>query len=85
MYWDCSPAAGFGDVLVGCSAKTQLELGRTIPAEDQMSVAIDERKCDPASSKIEFLPAGPIRNITVEADPGDAAILEANASLLNRP
>ncbi len=78
------PATGVGDLLVGRTLETHLELASAIPGIDQMRVTVDQAGGDPAALAIGDGGIGR-RQVGVLADPRDPPVAHGNRALLDHP
>ena len=77
--------AGPGDRLVGRAAQPLFELGRSIAAEDQMGMAVDQAGRDPAPVE-PLRPAGrDSRQVRPMSDPDDASVRRRHSGVLDHP
>ena len=77
-------AAGSGNFLIGGAGQAQLELGGAIAAMDQMGVAVDQARRDPAAGAVDRLCGGEGRRFNMGASIGDTAIARGDHAVLDR-
>ena len=79
----CLDAAALArDVFVACAGQSPLELARAIARVDEMRVAVDQSRCQPASPAVELLVrAKRRRQVLARADPRDAAVAHGKRAI----
>ena len=76
--------AGTGNFLIAGTAQALLKLRRTVAAEDQMGVAIDQPGQQPGAGAVEFLRRR-LRQRGQWPHPGDAAVIDRHRRILDHP
>ena len=82
----CHDAAACArDLLVGRAGQALLELARAIAGVDEVRVAVDETRREPAPAAVELLARGEVgRHLGARADPGDAPVAHGERAVANR-
>ncbi len=76
-------AAGARDLLVAGAGEPQLELVRAVAAVDEVGVAVDQARRDPAAFEIDAFCRVQGRLLGARPDPGDAAIRCRDGAVLD--
>ena len=71
-------ATGAGDVFVADALQSQLELSGPLAAVDQMGVAVDQARRDPAPLQLHRAHGLELRRFRARADPDDAAVADGD-------
>ena len=78
------PAAGGRQLFVARASEPRLELGAPISPEDEMGVAIDQRRGEPASLERSGLRRLVRRKVRTRPDPGDLPVPDRERPVLDR-
>jgi hypothetical protein len=76
-------AAGAGDLLIGRALQTLFELAGTVAAEDEVGVAIDQARRDPAAAEAVGLRRLVVRQVGARADPDDGPVADQDRRVLD--